>query len=311
MEVPVKKAFSRYQLLWSAIWRDVVNVVLGAIEEHNNVTFKTRDVIVHTDNIVEIDLEDMSSLLDSVTASAEKGLFDEEEARNVTRKLVQTSMVSLGISEVTNILPDEDESVELGEVAVTDNYRTSLRSATYGLWSGKLSYAEFDVAMQSTIDRGLRTAWKKALDQFGMSLADITPDEQLVLSQAILEEMGHIGSFGDYILTRNKASGGLLRDLASRMELWVNRYRDVFNRATVMVGKNEKEEWIYGDTIKHCKTCSSLKGKVKRAFQWGAFYEATGIRPQSPSLSCNGFKCECSLKPTTKKMSMGRLPIRK
>ncbi|HUV28112.1 MAG TPA: hypothetical protein VMW34_12170, partial [Anaerolineales bacterium] len=87
-------------------------------------------------------------------------------------------------------------------------------------------------------------------------------------------------------------------------------YRDVYNRATIMAAKDQKLEWIYGDTVKHCVSCSSLSGKVKRGSQWEAFFEKTGLRPQSPRLACKGFECKCDTVPTTKPMSMGRLPIK-
>ena len=97
--------------------------------------------------------------------------------------------------------------------------------------------------------------------------------------------------------------GGKLQKVFARIELWVNRWEDVYNQALLMGRENPKLKWVVGPT-EHCTTCLKLNGKVKRASTW----EASGWRPQSRDLACGGWKCQCRLVPTTEPLTKGRLP---
>lgn len=94
-----------------------------------------------------------------------------------------------------------------------------------------------------------------------------------------------------------------LRAASSRIPMWVNRYNDVVNTAKIMAGGDKKLKWVLGPT-EHCSSCMKLAGKVKR----GSLWQTSGIRPQSRSLACGGYNCQCSLQPTTDRASAGRLP---
>jgi hypothetical protein len=94
-----------------------------------------------------------------------------------------------------------------------------------------------------------------------------------------------------------------LRAASSRLPMWINRYTEVVNTAKIMAGADRKLKWVLGPT-EHCSSCLKLAGKVKR----GSVWIASGIQPQSRSLECGGFNCQCSLQPTTDRASAGRLP---
>ena len=70
--------------------------------------------------------------------------------------------------------------------------------------------------------------------------------------------------------------------------------------------KDPKLRWVLGPTKTHCRTCSKLSGKVKRASWW-----RDNVMPQQPpneSLECQGWKCGCVLEPTDEPLSRGRMP---
>jgi hypothetical protein len=97
-----------------------------------------------------------------------------------------------------------------------------------------------------------------------------------------------------------------LSDADGRLALWKARFDDVRNRAKMILGQDAKLEWIYGDT-EHCDTCARLNGVVKRA----SFWMSHGVLPQAPPnprLKCGGWKCQCSLEPTDKRLTRGRMP---
>jgi hypothetical protein len=302
MEVPMQKAFNRYKLFWSSVWRDIVDIVLTAREMYGNVKYESHDATINTDSIIQMSLSDISNLNGMVKDSFQSDLLSKDEATAVTKKLIQVGMQSIGISNSSDLLPDEVDSEELGESAI-DNYRTALNQGVYGLWSGQILYNDFVSNMITTIETRLRQAWASAMKEFGMLITDMNTDEQYELSNAIMEEMSHIEDFGEYVLAHNKAGGFKLSALNSKLDLWVNRYRDIYNQALAMAGKDQPLEWVLGPTEEHCEDCSYYAGKVKRASWWND----NQILPQSKSLACKGYRCLCELKTTNKPMTRGRV----
>jgi hypothetical protein len=302
MEVPMLKAFNRYKLFWSSVWRDMVDIVLSAKEKYGGVNYETHDCTVNSDSIIQTSLADITSLSTVVRDSFTSDLLSKDEASKVTKKLIQVGMQNMGISNASDLLPDSIETEEFGESGI-DNYRTAIMQGVYGLWSGQILYADFVQHMITTIESRLRQAWAAALKEYGMLITDMNTDEAYELSNSISEEMTHIEDFGDYVLAHNKTGGFKLSSLNTRVDLWVNRYRDIYNQALAMAGNDQPLEWVLGPTEEHCEDCSYYAGKVKRASWWNE----NQILPQSQSLACKGYHCLCELKPTDKKLTRGRV----
>ena len=184
------------------------------------------------------------------------------------------------------------------------NYHNAIRSAVRGLWVGALDYDQFFQAMESAIRLGIPQAWHEGARECGVMPSELTPEERLVMQSAIWDEYNYIGNFALAIEASSKALGGKLGPLMNRAELWINRYKDIVNRAKTMACKNQKLMWVLGKTEVHCSSCLKLNGKIKRGSQW----ERAGIRPQHPDLECGGWRCDCSLVPTVAPMSKGPLP---
>ena len=187
------------------------------------------------------------------------------------------------------------------------NYRSVLRSAVRGLWSGAIDTAQFDDNMRLAISRYLTEAFAAGAKECGIKMDELTIDEQLVLADILTAETSFVSGLATAVNESSRANKGKLTPLYGRVELWVNRYNDVKNQAKILVCKDQKLEWIYGDTNVHCSTCLRLHGKVKRASQW----QASGIHPQQPpndALECGGWACACTLQPTDKPVTKGPLP---
>ena len=187
-------------------------------------------------------------------------------------------------------------------MAARDTFRTQIRSAIRGLWSGVLDKAQFKSAMQATIDRSLRRAWNDGALECGIKVTDLTDEEQDKLDAVVLEQFKYIASFGDDIADANKKSGAKVQPLFDRAEMWVNQYDNVRNLAKTTVCEDEKLEWILGPTEEHCPDCSWYAGKVYRASVWNKW----GVRPQSRSLACHGYNCLCQLRKTDKPVTRGK-----
>ena len=177
------------------------------------------------------------------------------------------------------------------------SYQAGLRSAVRGFYSGTLTQGQFTDAFESAIRRGLTQAFIEGAKECGIKQDELTDKELDALTKAIESEYEYIDGFASGIEESEK-----LVALYSRLSMWVNRYTDIQNRAKVLACADKKLTWIYGDTIRHCKDCSGYNSKVYRGSAW----ESAGAMPQSPKLSCKGFRCRCRLEVTDKSLNRGK-----
>jgi len=185
-------------------------------------------------------------------------------------------------------------------------YTSDLRAIFRGYWSGVFNQDQFNDLMFNSIDRWLTRAWQAGAKAAGIMPDEITIDEQLKLAAIVFREYSFVPKLSQFIQANNKANGGLLGTVFARVPIWAMRYKDVYNTALASAKSDPKLEWTLGKTEKHCGSCSKLHGKVKRASWW-----AEHVMPQSPpnpNLECQGWHCDCSLNPTDKPMSRGRMP---
>ena len=188
----------------------------------------------------------------------------------------------------------------------TSNYRSGLRAAIRGLWSGVLDRQQFWDAMSSAIHRGLMGAWYTGAADCGIAPDELSAQEQQALQAAIDYEHLWIGRLANDVEAGSKANGGQLSPLFSRLEVWIGRWEGVVSKARVMACGDRKLRWTLGPT-EHCSSCMKLDGKVKRA----SFWNDMGILPRVHGawyLDCQGFRCQCELLPTDEPLSKGRFP---
>jgi hypothetical protein len=188
-----------------------------------------------------------------------------------------------------------------------EQYRARLRSAAYGFWRGAGDYDWFFYQMIIVTEMGLTRAWNEGAEECGITPEEMTFKEKMILSGLIHEEQSHIGGFASFIEQNSKAMGGKRGTIYNRVELWVNRYNAVKNKAKATTCADKKLRWtlnVLRISKEHCESCLKLAGKVKRASQWAA----SGWEPQGRMLACGGWRCACALVPTDEPMSKGPLP---
>ena len=185
-----------------------------------------------------------------------------------------------------------------------DGYKINLRSAVRLLWSAQGDWADAWLMFQSAIRRAFTQAWLEGAKAYGISEEELTAEERTRLETEIAHETSYIGKFIDAIEAGSKANGGKLTPLLQRTELWVKGYERIRQLAKVYAAKDEKQEWIYGDTV-HCEDCLRYNGRLYRASIWKKY----NIQPKMYSLACHGFHCQCKLEPTDKKATPGRPPL--
>lgn len=292
METPIFRAFNRYQQFWSSVFRDMVEVVLRFLEQYGGQDYSTYAARISTDAIVSVDIGQLAAVGNTLTQMAVNMVIPAKTAQAASIEILRVALQNSGVADVDNILNPDQEPIKSSELAESaTDYWSSLRRAVYGLWSGKLYMADFTTWMMESIDAYLQRAWRDGMEAAGVDWEDRTQEELTALDAAIFEEYQHIDGFGQFILENSKAAGGKLGDVIPRMELWVNRYNDIYNRALMMAGKDLPLTWHLGATEKHCSSCSWANSKTYRASVWQKY----GWRPQSPALECKGYQCDCSL----------------
>jgi hypothetical protein len=97
-----------------------------------------------------------------------------------------------------------------------------------------------------------------------------------------------------------------LTPLLQRAELWVNRYNNAVNQSKTLACADQKGQWFLGPTEQHCISCAGFNRRVYRFSTWAA----NDALPQGRCLSCNGFRCQCEIRPTDKPITKGRFPSR-
>lgn len=184
------------------------------------------------------------------------------------------------------------------------DYRAGIRSAVYGFWRGAGDYNWFLDAMIVVIDRQIPLAYYEGAAECGIAPDEITFEERMNIQRAILEQRMFIGGFADHIEQNTKALGGKRGPLYSRIDMWVARYNEVRERAKSKACADMKAEWIYGDTVAHCRDCSNVVGRVYRISIWDKY----GWIPGSKDLACGGWRCDCRREPTDAPVTKGRPP---
>lgn len=197
----------------------------------------------------------------------------------------------------------EVEGIDFGEVIKSiNNYRSAIRSAVRGLWTGNISYDQFVYTMIRAIDSQFPLAWQEGARSVGILPGEMTPEELQRLNEEMFSEYRFIDRFARAIIAGNKESGGNLSPLFARAERWVQGYNRLMNIAITYSRSDPKLKWRMGATREHCVDCLNYNGRVYRASTWRRY----NIVPRSWSLSCHGVHCLCTLEVTSERCTPGR-----
>lgn len=186
------------------------------------------------------------------------------------------------------------------QVKTYDQYRARLWGAMVRLFNGGRG-SNFDGSFARSIDQQLTQAWNDGGDDMGVAPDEMTPEDIHILDGIIRNENDFITRIGGEI--RADADAGMTREdfdkkYQARLDLWANRFNETVNRAHIVFGGKQKLQWKLGATEQHCSTCAKLDGIVAYATEW----DQARFQPQAPPnplLECEGWRCDCTLTPTT------------
>jgi hypothetical protein len=168
----------------------------------------------------------------------------------------------------------------------TSNYGSEIRAAFRALWLGLITYDAFFSAMMTAIQRGLTLAWEDGAKECGIRPDEFTAAERMELEQFIFDQYSYISGVAEYIEANSKPNGGKWGAIASRSNMWANKWREVRARAASIACANKKMMFVLGATKEHCRSCLGLNGRVYRYETWAA----NGAIPPSPAFECGGFQ---------------------
>lgn len=217
------------------------------------------------------------------------------------------------VEEDTGAEPDEeipqsedDESAKRlkRRLKSASTYGASIRQLVRNLWKGASDADDFIADMETLIEFGFTEAFGSGAKSCGIGIADYTDEERSLLGSLIRTEQSYLSGFANYIEDNSKSNGGKLTTCLNRAKLWENAYSRVKSEAQTMACANQKFEWKLGKSLKHCKSCMQVAGRVYR----GSIWKKYNYRPQSPDLECGGFRCNCTLEKTDKALTAGRPP---
>lgn len=189
-------------------------------------------------------------------------------------------------------------------VKSSDAYRRELRNNARALWNGTWSEFDFFLAMLTTIRRHFTQAFFEGAATCGITPGELTRAEMQRLEDEIMNEKQYIDGLADFISANSKAMGGLLKDVFTRVELWVNGFQRIKTLAQTLACGDLKYKWQLGPRLVHCRDCKKLNGRTYRGSVWAKY----DIYPRHWSLECRGVHCGCGLEKTDEPVTPGFPP---
>lgn len=163
--------------------------------------------------------------------------------------------------------------------------------------------SNFGVDFATVIETQLPEAWYLGMRENGAT--EMLEEWQLELDTIIASERARIPDFAEFIARQAYSydkPGLAMQKIQPRLDLWANRYNDVYNIAiSRSADEKTKEIWVFGDTD-HCTSCEKLNGIVAYHREWVEY----GLQPQNPpndKLECGGWRCQCQLVPTDQRVT--------
>lgn len=189
-----------------------------------------------------------------------------------------------------------------GHAAKTyDYFLSTLAALVKSVYAGNLG-GEFHSIMDNLILGQIGQAFEKAWTDDGNELPP--PDYLREPLQAyVQDQQKYVDGFYKAIVDA-RVDGTPLDPLLARAQIWAGQYNGAYAEAVrlITVANGGRLVWKLGATEQHCTTCAALNGIVAYAKEW----DSLGVHPRAPEnplLECGGWRCDCSLVPTTRRKS--------
>jgi hypothetical protein len=263
-----------------------------------------------------VDLAELTTWVDMLL---ERGFsLDDDDAIWIRQRAGMRESLPVDDSETIDEVPDSKESEDSDEskgedsideedvrgalsafsqwaMSMTD-FGRRLRGLARGLWASEIDTFEFTDSFLSAMERGFEQAWTEGARTCGIEPSDRTDEEATRLNTYIFSQAPYVPGLATWISANTREDDHKLAPVLTRIETWTNRYNEIMGIAQTMACADQLFMWVVGPTD-HCDDCATYSGRVYRGSVWAS----VGARPQSRSLACGGYKCQCKLKIVTSK----------
>lgn len=189
------------------------------------------------------------------------------------------------------------EGIAIKTIAqVTTKYNDELTNAVFDVWNGHSSAIDLRRAHKAMLKDFAPQVYEEGLREGGFD--DIDDEDQAVMDEMVGDWLGgqfeHINSFAKDVeaIKGNKDERPKIID---RVAQWVDSLRSLGHLGKAYALKNERGQWVLGETEQHCETCLKLSKMKAHRLSW--FTERGYIPRQngSETLECGGWVCDCEI----------------
>jgi Ca2+-binding RTX toxin-like protein len=143
------------------------------------------------------------------------------------------------------------------------------------------------IVTQGEGDAGDRIIGGEGNDMLRLVLNQTALSDQAIVAAWLAEQSVYVTNFLDSI-----SQDGRDYDAEDRARMWANKsLNTMYERGRLEADRNGLYEWRLGNTEEHCDDCLRLNEQRHRLKDW----HRRGLVPQSSSLACKGYNCDCSL----------------
>jgi hypothetical protein len=114
---PCLEQMTRYQTFWSDVFKEWVEIVLWFAAQYGGEEFSTTDAVVTLDSPLDLEMENITRLMDSIATAMTNGTLDLELGQIALSKLVVIGLEDLGIRDLE---PVEVEQASTGQGGAPD-----------------------------------------------------------------------------------------------------------------------------------------------------------------------------------------------
>lgn len=177
----------------------------------------------------------------------------------------------------------------------SDYYARVMWRAVKDAYNGLLTAYDFETIMLNQISSQFRRGYNDGLRELGLSPSDMLPEWEAELQDLMAQELTYVKRLMDDIREAARNEEGY-KQFRNRVDMWARRFEEMKSLAMLRAGTlvDKLLTWDLGPT-EHCTDCKGYAdvGPLPASY-WMETERKTGHRPQSRTLECNGYNCQCS-----------------
>jgi phage portal protein BeeE len=187
------------------------------------------------------------------------------------------------------------KAIQATRIDFEDDFEDALQAHI----DGNATPRQASARLRSIIRKANNKAFRDGLSDGGAPGEEPTDAEQVEINQFIREQSQFVSSLLKTVKSDKLASS------TGKGVSWFNKsVKPMYDAGLASAGGNKMVEWVLGKTETHCRSCSGYNGQRHRFKSWLRI----GAMPQSDTLACNGFNCDCNLVPVKAK-ARGKLKL--